>query len=295
MISLGTGGYNNSVASDAMIIALKLGVTSVDTALDYGNQRGLAPVLASSAVRRQDIFVLSKVPGCGDSLVPSQTAEGCYNDTAKALKLSLSQLWAPSVDAESYVDAMLLHFPPVGKVSGCSTETSCSLVRAQWQALENFYTAGGARSIGVSNYCVSCLECLRPVAKIQPQINQIQLHAGMGPGPTKTLLKYCNQHGIMPQAYAPLGGSSSVHPNNPYPLITSEKLAVIGEKSNKSAVQIALRWVLQQNLPLATKSDRADYLAEDIDVFNFKISDEDMATLTNDPIDPDDPTRNACE
>ena len=99
----------------------------------------------------------------------------------------------------------------------------------------------------------------------------------------------------MVQAYAPLGGSSSVHPDHPYPLIHNEKLQAIGRRAgNRTAVQVALRWVLQQGLPLATKSDRRDYMVEDTDVFDFELSQDDMQFLADTPIDPDDPTRHAC-
>jgi hypothetical protein len=127
-----------------------------------------------------------------------------------------------------------------------------------------------------------------------PAVNQIQYHAGMGPGPTKSLLSYCKAHGIVAQAYAPLGGSTSVHPDDPYPLIHDKQLAAIGAKANKSAVQVAIRWIIQQGLPLATKSNRRDYMLEDTDVFDFDLSDDDMQLLADTPIDPDDPTRNAC-
>ena len=157
--------------------------------------------------------------------------------------------------------------------------------------MEAFYKSGGTRSIGVSNFCESCLECVKRTATVKPMINQIQYHAGMGPGPTKALLKYCANEGVLVQAYAPLGGSSSVHP---YPLIHNAALAAIGKKYQKSAVQVALRWVLQQGLPLATKSDRRDYLIEDTDVWDFALSEAEMWQLADTSIDPDDPTRNAC-
>ena len=160
--------------------------------------------------------------------------------------------------------------------------------------MEAFYKSGGTRSIGVSNFCESCLECVKKTATVKPMINQIQYHAGMGPGPTKALLKYCANEGVLVQAYAPLGGSSSVHPDHPYPLIHNAALAAIGKKYQKSAVQVALRWVLQQGLPLATKSDRRDYMVEDTDVFDFELSQDDMQFLADTPIDPDDPTRHAC-
>ena len=286
MISLGTGGYNSSVASDAFTLALGINFTAVDTALDYGNQPGLAGVIAS--VSRDKVFVLSKVPGCGDAPIQPQTEAGCYNATLAALHTDLAQLQL------SYVDAMLLHSPPTGEVSGCSSAKACKLIQAQWKAMEEFYKAGGAKSIGVSNYCESCIECVKKSATVKPMINQIQYHAGMGPGPTKALLKYCADEGVLVQAYAPLGGSTSVHPDDPYPLIHNAALAGIGKKYQKSAVQVALRFVLQQGLPLATKSDRRDFMVEDTDVWDFALSDAEMEQLADTSIDPDDPTRNAC-
>lgn len=288
MISLGTGGYNDSMASDAFTLAFGINFTAVDTALDYGNQLGLSGAIASSGIARDKIFVLSKVPGCGDTPILPQTEAGCYNATLNALRTDLSQLKL------SRVDAMLLHSPPTGDVSGCSSAQACKLIQAQWKAMERFYNAGGTRSIGVSNYCESCLECVKKTATVKPMINQIQYHAGMGPGPTKALVTYCADEGVLVQAYSPLGGSSSVHPDDPYPLIHNAALVAIGKKYKKSAVQVALRWVLQQGLPLATKSDRHDYMVEDTDVWDFALSDAEMQQLADTSIDPDDPTRNAC-
>ena len=124
LISLGTGGYNDSVAQDAFSIALKLNFTAVDTALDYGNQRGIASAIAASGVARHDLFVLSKVPGCGEAPIQPQTPEACFNATRNALQTDLTQL---KLD---YVDAMLLHSPPTEPVSGCSTTEACALISA---------------------------------------------------------------------------------------------------------------------------------------------------------------------
>ena len=121
LISLGTGGYNTSTAKDAFSLALGLNFTSVDTALDYGNQVGIADAIASGGVPREAIFVLSKVPGCGQSPIDTQTEQGCYDGTLAALRTSLKQLRMKSVDA------MLLHSPPSGaNVSGCSSAAAYS-------------------------------------------------------------------------------------------------------------------------------------------------------------------------
>ena len=81
---------------------------------------------------------------------------------------------------------------------------------------------------------------------VVPALNQIQYHIGMGPGPTQGLLRWCAERGVVVQAYAPLGGSSSVHPDNPYPLINSNLTAAIGRTHGKTGAQVALRWIVQQ-------------------------------------------------
>lgn len=291
--NLGTGGYNSSVAKDAFSKALSVGWTSVDTAYNYANADGIAQAIAASQISRKNIFVTSKVPGCGSPPVVPPTEEGCYSGTQTTLSATLKEL------EMEQVDMMLLHFPPggpgnIGNVTGCSTTEACRFIQAQWRAMEEFYKKGGARAIGVSNYCVSCLECLKETQTVVPAINQILYHAGEGPGPTKSLVDYCAQHDIVVQAYSPLGGTAYNHPDDPYPLIHNKNLTAIGDRFNKSSVQVALRWVVQQGLPLATQSDRTDYMVEDTDIFDFELTEADMRYLSDTPIDPDDPTQQVC-
>ena len=277
LISLGTGGYNSSVAKEAFSLALQLNWTSVDTALDYGNQPGLAEAIAESGAARRDVFVLSKVPGCGDAPIRPQTAQGCQNATAAALRADLAALRL------GFVDAMLLHSPPTGEVSGCSTAEACALVQAQWRAMEEFYRQGRARAIGVSNYCEACLDCLSQVqGSVVPALNQLQYHAGMGPGPTRSLLARCKRSGIVVQAYAPLGGSASVHPGAPYPLITDPTLAAIGQRSgNRSAAQVALRWIVDTGCTFTTQTQKRSHFEEDLDIFGFQLTADEVARLAS--------------
>merc|ERR1740138_582285 len=123
------------------------------------------------------------------------------------------------------------------------------------------YKAGKAKAIGVSNYCVSCFDCLigQPGVEVVPAVNQVELHVGMGDDP-EGLVSYCAKHNIVIQAYSPLGNGK---------LITDSALAEVGKTYSKSAAQVALKWIVQKGLPVATKANKEEYLKEDIDVFGW--------------------------
>ena len=123
------------------------------------------------------------------------------------------------------------------------------------------------KAIGVSNFCQSCLSCLKDV----PAVNQIQVHAGQGskdPGPG--LLSYCEQKGIVVQAYEPLAGGA---------LATDAMCKAIGANHQKSAAQVALKWVLQRTPSLAVRAGSAAHLEQDLDVFDFTLSASELAQL----------------
>jgi len=176
MIAAGSGAWNNSRTFDSFSAALTAGFSALDTAHEYANQEGVAQAL--KMVKRARVFVTTKVPGCMtgiDLLNPFD----CYRETKAILDDNLAKL---DVD---YVDLVLLHYPPAPAwlFRSCGNLTgSCEMERGQWRAMEEFYKDGKARSIGVSNYCPSCLECLDYV-DVYPMVNQIQYHVGMGDDP----------------------------------------------------------------------------------------------------------------
>lgn len=262
VISAGTWQYNASVAKASCEDALTAGYSHFDTAHDYQNQDGVGQFFkeAVAKVGRNNLFLTSKVPGCG---VPGQGVRGgkyCFNDTVKLFEEDLTLLDVP------FVDLMLVHFPP----GGCNA-LSCPEIQAQWSAFEDMYAQKKARAIGVSNYCQSCFECLFKTSKVTPAVNQVQYHVGMGPDPIG-LHTYLKTKGIVMQAYSPLGDGSSE-------LITGNLTNGIGKNYNKSGAQVALKFILQHGVPFSTKSTKEKNLLSDIDLFDFTISDADMATL----------------
>lgn len=261
MVALGVWQYDNATAEDAIQKALSVGFTHIDTAYNYYNQQGVGKALAGKP--RDSFFLTTKTPPCEKGT----SVEDCHSQTQEQLNYDLSALQM------DYVDLVLVHGTSGDRDSACDAD-ACELDYAQWQAYEEFYAQNKTRAIGVSNYCTSCLECLMSKdLKVKPTVNQIQLHVGMGTQPiTQNLLKENEKFDIIPQAYSPLGNGM---------LITDEVLNAMAKKYNVTAAQIALKWIVKQNFPLATKADSTEYLTEDFDLFTWDIKDEDMATLSS--------------
>ena len=252
MISAGTWQYDGPTAEQVVKLALSLGYNHIDAANDYNNQVSVGAGL--KGVPRSSYFLTTKI----DSQQQSKTA---YDATMKDMELSLTQL-----DLD-YVDLMLIHFPPTGN------DQYCAAMQEQWRACEDFYKAGKARSIGVSNYCPSSFECILKTANITPAVNQVEIHVGMGPDPGD-IISYCKGKGVQVQAYSPLGDGSSE-------LITGDLVTGIGKAYNKTGAQVSLHWVYQHGIPLSTKSTNPQYLTDNQNAVSddWKFSAQDFATL----------------
>ena len=137
-----------------------------------------------------------------------------------------------------------------------------------------------ATAVGVSNYCKACFECFIRNATVRPMVNQIEFHVGMGRGAqdyATNLLVYMREQGVIPMAYSPLGPTFNTTEKNE--LIEGNLTNGIGKRHGKSGAQVALRWLIQNGVPVATRSSNPKYLAEDIDLFTWNISSAEMAAL----------------
>jgi len=272
MIAAGSWQYNSSQAYESIRAALAAGFTMVDTAFDYHNQDGVGRALA--AVPREGVFLETKVPGC--LLDPSMLNPfRCYESTKKDLEADLRLLDV------SYLDLAILHFPPgqtmalrsCGNLAG-----SCQMAREQWRAMEEFYKAGKLRAIGVSNYCPSCFDCLSN-AEVFPMVNQVQYHIGMGVDPAH-FMSYARGRGVVTQAYSVLGNAPWT--GHAAEEITRGKLtSSIGRAHGKSAVQVALKWVVEQGVPAVTKSSNPKHLASDLDLWSWNLTADELAALNS--------------
>jgi len=171
----------------------------------------------------------------------------------------------------------------------------------EWKALEAIYHAGEARSIGVSHYCPNHIDDVLEVATVRPSVNQVEYH--IGSGDVDGVIDKCKEEGIHFMSFSALCGPCDVTPEDN--LISGQLVTAIGAKCrarveriprrasrealsryNVSGSQVSLRFVVQQALENPTywggvipKSDNADHIAEDLDIFSFELSDDDMATL----------------
>lgn len=243
MMSIGTWQYDEATAQQTVTDALALGFTHVDTANDYNNQKGVGAALKGRD--RTSFFLTTKVPS------------GSASQTTSDLQTNLDQLGL------DYVDLVLVHFPP--------NFNRCSAMQSQWAAMEEFYSAGKAKAIGVSNYCPSSIECIMQTAKVTPAVNQVQYHIGMGVDPIG-VKSSSEKYGIHLQAYSPLGNGES-------DLITGDLVTSVGANYNKTGAQVALRWIQENGVSLTTKTTKTSHMQQDLDVFTFQLSSEEKATL----------------
>mmetsp|Transcript_148056 Transcript_148056/g.210263 ORF Transcript_148056/g.210263 Transcript_148056/m.210263 type:complete len:309 (-) Transcript_148056:6-932(-) len=261
MVSLGTG-YNSSATETDIKLALQAGFRSIDTAFDYFDQVGVGKGIKDAiagGIPRTDLYVITKVPAC----LTAHTDKYCADLTKGYAKTNLRQLGLDSVNL------LLVHYTPL---EGCK---NCDPIKAQWGAMEELLAENVTRTIGVSNYCKECLECLAD-AKVQPAVNQIEYHVGMGADP-EGIISYTKSKGIVPQAYSPLGPTMNHTAKNI--LIEGNLTTSIGRHYNKSGAQVALHWVNQHEAALITKAPQLEYLQEDISIFDFELNDADLAAL----------------
>ncbi|GAB4042136.1 aldo/keto reductase [Spirosoma litoris] len=239
---LGLGVYAPSQANEvqqAIEWALEAGCRLIDTASAYGNEREVANAIRSSGIPRSDIFITTKV----------WNEDQGYTKTLRAFNRSLERL---GLDV---VDLYLIHWP----IKQHRHET--------WRALEKIYSDGRARAIGVSNHYPAHLDELLSEARIIPAVNQFELSPYSY---VPEVLDYCREKNIQPEGYAPLvRGEKS---NDP-------KLLALAEKYGKSTYQLLIRWSLQHNVVTIPKSVKRNRIQENFDVWDFVISDEDMALM----------------
>lgn len=226
-------------AYNAVKWALEAGYRGIDTAAVYKNEVSVGKAIKDSGIPREELFITTKV----------WNEDQGYEETLEAFEKSLERL---KLD---YVDLYLIHWPVKGKY------------KETWKALEKIYADKKSRAIGVSNFHIHHLEDLLETAKIVPAVDQIELHPTLSQEKLSTWLK---AHDIAVESWGPLGQGSDL--KNPV-------IVEIGEKYNKSSAQVILKWHLQHGFIVIPKSSHKERIAENLNVFDFSLSDEDMEAL----------------
>jgi diketogulonate reductase-like aldo/keto reductase len=232
--------------------------------------------MRDSGILRNEIFLQTKVPGCGN---PGENTTRnpltCYKDTKTNLERDLELLGL------DYVDSVIIHFPPFPSFifRSCGELTgSCEMARQQWKAMEEFYKAGKAKAIGVSNYCPSCFECLAK-AEIFPFTNQIMFHVGMGPNSgIDSITKYHEAHGVVTQAYSSLGNTPWSKHANP-DILHGALTSAVAKAHDVSTVEVALKYITDKGIASVTKSSNPTHLASNLGIFSWNMTKAEQSAL----------------
>lgn len=240
MPRFGLGVYKSAdKTKQAILWALEAGYRLIDTAAFYGNEREVGEAIRESGIDRSEIFVTSKL--WNDAQLEDRQIE--------AVEKSIELLGL------DYIDLYLVHWPIDDKY----IET--------WSVLEGFYKAGALRSIGVSNFLESHLEALRAESEITPAVDQLELSPF---GSRRNLREYLKQNGIVAEAWAPLSrGKYFDHPT----------ISKIAKETGKTPAQVILRWDIQSDIVTIPKSVTKERIIQNADVFDFELSDKQMAEI----------------
>lgn len=222
--------------------ALSVGYRLIDTAQAYYNEEGVGAAVAKSGIDRKDLFLVTKV----------WVSNNGEERAAKSIDESLRKLQT------DYIDLLLIH-QAYGDVFGT------------WRAMEQAYKAGKVRAIGVSNFQAARFFDFAHYVDIKPMVNQLQCNTMAQQNDIQPVLA---QTDTRMMAWGPLGGQGAEG------VIKSPVLAEIGAQYNKSAAQVALRWLTQRGIVAIPKSTHKERMAQNFNIFDFRLSDADMQAIS---------------
>lgn len=242
MPQIGYGVYQVDPAECERCVsdALGVGYRMIDTAQAYHNEEGVGAAVAKSGIPRNELFLVSKI----------WISNYGYEKARDSIEESLRRL------GTDYIDLMLLHQP------------FCDRYGA-YRALEEAYKEGKLRAIGVSNFYPDHLIDLASNVEIPPMVNQVETHVF---DQQVKAQKYMEEYGCQIMSWGPLAEGR----NN---FFTNPVLAGIGKKYDKSVAQVALRWLIQRGVIIIPKSVHVERMKQNLDIFDFTLSDEDMAEI----------------
>lgn len=243
MPQLGYGVYQvtKEECERCVLDALDVGYRAIDTAQSYLNEAEVGEAIAESGIDRKEIFLTTKV----------WIEHYGYEQAKESVLQSMEKL------KTDYIDLVLLH-QPFADYYGA------------YRALEDLYEEGKLRAIGVSNFYPDRLVDIASFARIKPMVNQIETH------PLNQQIEgheWLEKYGVIHEAWAPFGEGRGN-------MFTNPVLQKLGDKYNKTVAQVILRWQLQRGIVVIPKSTHKERMAQNLDVFDFTLTDEDMQDIT---------------
>ena len=229
----------NDEAETAVGQALKAGYRLIDTAKVYGNELGVGKALATTDIPREELFITTKV----------WNADHGYENTLKAFDESLEKLGL------DYVDLYLIHWPTPKYDKYVET----------YKSLEKLYKDGRTKAIGVCNFDIPHLQRIMDECEVVPTVNQVECHPYLQ---QTELKKFCEEHGILLEAYSPLMNGTKV--------LQDPVISDIANQYGKTPAQIILRWHLQSDVIVIPKTVTPSRMDENLNVFDFELSSADL-------------------
>ena len=242
MPMLGYGVYqvSNAECERCVLDAISVGYRAIDTAQSYGNEEAVGSAVQRCGVPRDELFLTTKV----------WISNAGYEAAKDSIDRSLQKL------RTDYIDLLLIH-QPFGDYYGT------------YRAMEEAYKAGKLRAIGVSNFYPDRLIDLCQFVEVTPAVNQVETHVFQQ---QKTAHEYMEKYGVQHESWGPFAEGRKDFFSNPV-------LTEIGRKYGKSSAQTALRFLLQSNVVVIPKSTHKERMAQNIDVFDFTLSEADMEAI----------------
>ena len=229
-----------AVCEQAVLDAIATGYRLIDTAAAYMNEEAVGKAIAKCGVPRGELFITTKL----------WVQDASYEGAKAAIETSLQKLGL------DYIDLYLVH-QPMGDYIGA------------YRAMEEAYKEGKLKAIGVCNCYPQILADICETVEVKPAVNQVELHPFFQQENALALMK---EYGVQPEAWGPFAEGN-------HGIFTHPVLTTIGQKYGKSAAQVALRWNVQRGVAVIPKSVHKERMEQNIDIWDFQLSDADMAEI----------------
>ena len=229
-----------AVCEQAVLDAIATGYRLIDTAAAYMNEEAVGKAIAKCGVPREELFITTKL----------WVQDASYEGSKQAIETSMKKL------GMDYIDLYLIH-QPMGDYIGA------------YRAMEEAYKAGKLKAIGVCNFYPNRLADLCETVEVKPAVDQVELHPFFQQENALALMK---EYGVHPEAWGPFAEGN-------HGIFTHPVLTKIGQKYGKSAAQVALRWNVQRGVTVIPKSIHKERMEQNIDIWDFQLSDGDMAEI----------------